>query len=84
MNKLSRLSSMMMAAAIASIASSSAAAFGGIKAGATKSLKPIKTEAPSASKGGRGYGRNKHGNTAAFVRAARKARNIRRHRAACR
>jgi hypothetical protein len=83
MNGLSRLATLMMAAAIASAASASKVAFGGM-GNVSKSLKPPKTDAPSASKGGRGYGRNKFGSTAAFQRHATKRANVLRHRAACR
>lgn len=84
MNGLSRLTSMLMTAALASIAASGKAVLGDYSAGMGKSLKPIKTKAASSSKGDRAYGANKLGTTAAFVRAATKARNVRRHRIACR
>lgn len=43
-----------------------------------------KTRSPSDSKGGRAYGRNKYGTTAAFRRHAIKLNNQRAYRVACR
>lgn len=83
MNGLSRLAGLMMASALASIAAAGKQTLGDI-GGGPKPIKAPKTKAPSASVGGRGYGRTKFGNTAAFVRSAVKARNVKRHRAACR
>jgi len=83
MNGLSRLAGLMMAAAISSIAAAGKQTLGDI-GGGPNPIKAPKTKEPSASKGGRGYGRHKFGNTAAFLRAATKTRNVKRYRAACR
>ncbi len=83
MNGLSRLAVLMMAAAISSIAAAGRSTLGDI-GGGPKPFRAPKTRAPSASVGGRAYGRHKFGSVAAFNRAAMKRRHQARYRLACR
>lgn len=82
MNGLSRLTTLLMVSAIASIAAAGRSTHGAI--GGATSFRAPKTNAPSASVGGRSYGALKFGSTAAYKRHAKKRANVIRHRVACR
>lgn len=75
--KSTRLLAVAMASMIASLGAS---ALGVVRAAHQPKIRPIKTSEPSRTVGSSRNGGHRGGNMAA-VRAARKARNVKRHRA---